>query len=244
MFEFKEIKCPRCKSLVPLGYIICPYCGYDLRPILRMYARRELTFKDIIRRVKDSIPIYGGSLIPTDLFNEIMIAPDALGPTMIIVALSFFISLIYMRLLLGVGILASVNIGVLFVLLLPITLILNLILFAIYVSFINWIFRLIGATNAEFTTTFSLLGYSLWPLVGASLIALFLMIAYNPSLLLEGVAYALSHPLVSLVRYILFAGIIVSLIIANEGISKAYYLNKFVSLLIMLTPIAILFLAI
>ena len=242
MFEFKEIKCPQCKSLVPLGYIICPYCGYDLRPILRMRARQELTFKDIVRRVRDSIPIYGGSLIPTNLFNEIMIAPDALGPTIIIAAFSFFISLIYMRLLLGVGILMSLNPVVLFVLSLLITLVLNLILFAIYVSFINWLFRLTGATNAEFTTTFSLLGYSLWPLVGTSLLALFIMIAYNPSLILEGIGYALTDPLVILVRYILFAGIVVSLIIANEGISKAYYLNKFISLIIMLSPIIIVFL--
>lgn len=212
------IKCPNCKSNVPIGYPICPYCGYDLRAIIRLKARRELNKWDIFIRVKKAL------FTPWKIFNDIMIAPDSIGPLIIIFIFSILSALRIIALLgrefslfelydifqLDLLILLSIIVG----------LFLHFIIWIFISIYFNFIIKLLGSRPDSLLTS-SLTGYSAGILF-IPLIMVSIIISMTPSIVdLSSITYTLE-----LSRIILFTGTIGYLIILSDGLSKAYSINR------------------
>jgi len=212
------IKCPNCKSNVPIGYPVCPYCGYDLRAVIRLKARRELTKWDIFTRVKKAL------FTPWTIFNDIMIAPDSLGPLIIMFIFSIF-SALRIMILLGREIPLSVLYEVFQVdLLILLSIIAGLFLYFIIWIFIsiyfNFIIKLLGS-RPDSSLTRSLTGYSAGiffiPLLISSVI-----VSTIPSISdLNAIAY-----ISDLSRIVLFVGTMIYLLLLSDGLSKAYAINR------------------
>lgn len=67
------IRCPRCKNDVPVTYLFCPYCGYDLRFLIRERLAARLTFRDKLFR------LYFLFRNPLIAIKHIATAPDFTG---------------------------------------------------------------------------------------------------------------------------------------------------------------------
>ncbi len=71
--DLEYLRCPRCKNDVPVIYIFCPFCGYDLRFIIRERLIMGLSLKDRLYR------IYYLLRSPLVAMKHIASAPDFLG---------------------------------------------------------------------------------------------------------------------------------------------------------------------
>ena len=88
MSESESIICPNCSERSPAGYILCPYCGFDLTKMVRERERVRVTFREKLSR------IYRSLYDPREskrLFNEIGVNPDRIGAFLVLylVAVSF-----------------------------------------------------------------------------------------------------------------------------------------------------------
>ena len=76
MSEAESIVCPNCSERRPAGYILCPYCGFDLTQIVRARQRVRITLRESFSRIWRSL--YDPRLSKT-VFNEIGANPDRKG---------------------------------------------------------------------------------------------------------------------------------------------------------------------
>ena len=88
MSESESLVCPNCSERSPAGYILCPYCGFDLTKILKKAHRRPITFKERFSRIWRSVSDPRLSKI---LFREISVNPDRIG----VIFLLYFLSVAY-----------------------------------------------------------------------------------------------------------------------------------------------------
>lgn len=85
MSESESLICPNCSERSPAGYILCPYCGFDLTQIVRARERVRVTFKERFSRIWRSL------FDPREsrhLFSEIGVNPDRTGAIIILYLLS------------------------------------------------------------------------------------------------------------------------------------------------------------
>jgi len=144
------IICPSCKNRVSIAYTFCPYCGFDLRPLIRIKMSKEVNSLDIfIYRMKNFL------LKPDDVFKDIALRSDNLGPILILFTMAFFISL---RIFLVPQIVNIYN----YVLFLALSLI-SIFLFLMFFSLIiHIIVKLVGGYG-NFSVTFNNFVYALIP---------------------------------------------------------------------------------
>lgn len=147
--EFR-IQCPSCRRVLTAPRLMCPYCGTDLRPLLRLRARLELSFRDVLARLR------GVLVKPTETMRQIAAVPDMLGPALLILAASLLLSL---RVAAWLPLTA---------LPLALTIIISLFLLLACWLVVSWLVnsvcRLVGGAGT-FDQTASVLGYSATPLV-------------------------------------------------------------------------------
>ena len=88
MSESESLVCPNCNERSPAGYILCPYCGFDLTKILKKALKTRITFKERFSRIWRSLSDPRLSKI---LFKEISVNPDRIG----VMFLLYFLSVAY-----------------------------------------------------------------------------------------------------------------------------------------------------
>ncbi|MHA1615780.1 MAG: zinc ribbon domain-containing protein [Candidatus Njordarchaeales archaeon] len=223
-----HIKCPNCKSVVPIGYPICPYCGYDLRLIIRFRATREVTLRDIINRLKKAL------LNPFSLFSEILLAPDLQGGFLLLILLSLLLTLrfeITLNYLLPI-VPATQTALMRIIHLLTVLLLSFVICFAwavFYILFLNFFLNLFGA-ETNFSLSFAILGYSLWPIIiGMSISNIFYITQLHSSFLITFNPTQVYHSFSS-ARIVLLGTTFITGVISGYGYSKVYMISKFITI--------------
>ncbi len=146
------IKCPSCKNNVSVTYTFCPYCGYDLRPLIRFKARKEVNIKRIIQyRFRWIL------LKPDTVFKEISITPDLVGPFLIVL---FSALLVTFRL--GIILGSALFNPVIFLFAFGSSMLILLFILMFYSFLIHVFVKLTGGTGS-YTATVSIFGYSFIP---------------------------------------------------------------------------------
>lgn len=135
-----------------ITYTFCPYCGHDLRSLIRFKARKEVDLKRILLyRIRWML------LKPDQIFKEINLTPDLLGPFLIL-AFTALLLTVRMGLILGYGLL---NLVVFFSSFLVAFIV--LFFFLIFYSFLIYVFVKLTGGTGNYSTTVSIFGYSLIP---------------------------------------------------------------------------------
>ncbi|MHA1542569.1 MAG: YIP1 family protein [Candidatus Hodarchaeales archaeon] len=171
MSESESLVCPNCSERSPAGYILCPYCGFDLTKILKKIHRRPITFKERFSRIWRSVSDPRLSKI---LFREISVNPDRIG----VIFLLYFLSVAYATRI-GAFMIKSSDSSwrsfeIVYFLVQPwfsgfIFFFLALFGWTV-VTLIIWLVAKTLGGKAGLRDTFSIVGYSFGPLVTASLI--------------------------------------------------------------------------
>jgi hypothetical protein len=179
--ESESLVCPNCSERSPAGYILCPYCGFDLTKILRQTQRIEITFRERFSRIWRSL------LDPRDskiLFREVGVNPDRKG----VLILLYLLSVAYATRLGAFTIKASSSTwhdfhfwyfliqpwltGFVF---------LFLSVFGWFISsLVIWLISKTLGGKASLRDTYSIVGYSLGPLITASLLVSLAIILIGP----------------------------------------------------------------
>ena len=171
MSESESIVCPNCSERSPAGYILCPYCGFDLTKILRKKQRIGITFKERFSRIWRSLSDPRDSKI---LFNEIGVNPDRLG----VIILLYLLSVSYATRLGTLAIKGSRStwhdFHFYFFLIQPWFTGIAFFLLALFgwlvCSIVIWLVAKTLGGKASLRDTYSIVGYSFGPLITASLI--------------------------------------------------------------------------
>ncbi|MFX0015549.1 MAG: YIP1 family protein [Promethearchaeota archaeon] len=171
MSESESLLCPNCSERSPAGYILCPYCGFDLTKIMRARERVRVTFREKFSR------IYRSFIDPREskrLFKEIGVNPDRIGALIVLylvsVAFGFRVGALFVK-----GSSPSWH-GweFMYFFIAPWFVAIGLIILAIFGWFISsliiWLIAKTLGGKASFRDTQGIVGYSLGPLIPASLI--------------------------------------------------------------------------
>ncbi|MFX0122178.1 MAG: YIP1 family protein [Candidatus Hodarchaeota archaeon] len=171
MSESESLLCPNCSERSPAGYILCPYCGFDLTKIVRERERVRVTFKEKFVR------IYRSLFDPREskrLFNEIGVNPDRLGAIIVLYFLSVGYSLRLSALVLAAAESSWHDWHFIFFVIAPWIVAIAFIILAIFgwivSSLIIWLIAKTLGGKASFRDTQGIVGYSLGPLITASVI--------------------------------------------------------------------------
>jgi len=167
----ESIVCPNCNERSPAGYILCPYCGFDLTKILKKAQKIPITFKERFSRIWRSLSDPRLSKI---LFREISVNPDRIG----VIFLLYFLSVAYATRIGAFMIKASDpswhDFHFYYFIIAPwfigfVFFFLALFGWAI-ATLIVWLVAKTLGGKAGLRDTFSIVGYSFGPLIAASLI--------------------------------------------------------------------------
>ena len=183
MSESESLLCPNCSERSPAGYILCPYCGFDLTKIVRERERVRVTFREKFLR------IYRSLVDPREskrLFNEIGVNPDRLGAILVLylvsVGFSFRVSALFAK---------AANSSwhgweFMFFFIAPWFVAIAFILLALFgwfiCSLIIWLIAKTLGGKASFRDTQGIVGYSLGPLIPASIIINIIITFIGPGL--------------------------------------------------------------
>ena len=242
MGNITTIKCPNCKSLVPIGYAICPYCGYDLRFIVRFHATKQITIRDIYLRLKKSLKN------PLSVYTEVALAPDTRGPLILLlimalvlsIRLNSVISYTVPSILLNAGLISSF---LYFTSILLINLTLSFVFSFLYIILVNFFLSLIGA-EATFSQSFAIYGYSLWPsivmLIISDLFLPFILPSIPSSASYE--ALKIAYTQLSIPRILSLVGLIATATLTGIGLSRTYLVSKFITIPLSIALIYLIFL--
>ncbi len=171
MSESESLLCPNCSERSPAGYILCPYCGFDLTKIVRARERVRVTFREKFSRIWRSL------FDPREskrLFNEIGVNPDRFGALLVL----YLVSVAY-----------GIRLSALFIteadsswhdwhfwyfLISPWFIGLAFLILAIFAWFVTslviWLIAKTLGGKAGFRDTQGIVGYSLGPLITASIV--------------------------------------------------------------------------
>ncbi len=182
MSESESIVCPNCSERSPAGYILCPYCGFDLTKILRQKQRIGLTFKERFSRIWRSLSDPRDSKI---LFNEIGVNPDRLG----VIILLYLLSVSYATRI-GAFVIKASNttwhdFHFIYFLILPWLAGIAFLILALFgwiiTTLVIWLIAKTLGGKASLRDTYSIVGYSLGPLITASLVvSIFIILLGSP----------------------------------------------------------------
>ncbi|PWI48652.1 hypothetical protein CEE45_05425 [Candidatus Heimdallarchaeota archaeon B3_Heim] len=177
MSESESIVCPNCSERSPAGYILCPYCGFDLTNILRQKQRIGITFRERFSRIWRSLSDPRDSKI---LFNEIGVNPDRLG----VIILLYLLSVSYATRLGTFAIKGSKSswhdFHFIYFLISPWLTGIGFLILALFgwiaSTLVIWLIAKTLGGKASLRDTYSIVGYSLGPLITASLVVSFVII--------------------------------------------------------------------
>ncbi len=172
MSESESIVCPNCSERSPAGYILCPYCGFDLTKILRQRQKIGITFKERFSRIWRSLSDPRDSKI---LFNEIGVNPDRLG----VIILLYLVSVSYATATVGTLVIKGSSstwhdFHFFYFLIQPWLTGIAFFILAVFgwivSTIIIWLVAKTLGGKASLRDTYSIVGYSLGPLITACLI--------------------------------------------------------------------------
>jgi hypothetical protein len=179
--ESESTVCPNCSERSPAGYILCPYCGFDLTNILRQAQKVDITFKERFSRIFRSATDPRESKI---LFREVGVNPDRLG----VLFLLYFLSVAYATRIGSFTIKASSpswhDFHFWYFLIFPwfggIAFLFLAIFGWIIASLVIWLIAKTLGGKASLRDTYSIVGYSLGPLIPASLLISIIIVFLGP----------------------------------------------------------------
>ena len=172
--------CPSCGELVPIEYVLCVWCGYDLTAEHIRRAGINIGRKEAIERMKKVVRN------PVNAFKEITLIPDLTGGKLILYSIGFIMTLSMLSIFSklknleynqeGSGITISVSVisfvisykfmvGVLFLILMPLILLLIFnIVWKLSTRIIKWLSKSFGGTGQDEKIR-ATIGYSLLPVL-------------------------------------------------------------------------------
>ena len=243
MSESESLVCPNCSERSPAGYILCPYCGFNLTDILRQIQRRPVSFRERFSRIRRSaligrefFNVREAASISKNLFREIGVNPDRLG----VVFLLYFLSVAYStRLAAYVVKLGFENSSIYhdlhfwFFLISPWLVGIMFLLLALFGWFLSSVFIWLVAKTlggkASLRDTYSIVGYSLGPLIPASLVIAVLVIFLGRPIGTVSATTYLQYTIFDLL-YIPF--IFISVYHCGNGLQEGHRLNPTYSYLV------------
>lgn len=183
MSESESFVCPNCSERSPAGYILCPYCGFDLTHILRQAQKTGITFRERFLRIWRSLSDPRESKI---LFREVGVNPDRKG----VFILLYFLSVAYASRLGAFTIKASSatwqDFHFWYFLIQPWFTGIMFFFLAVFGWFISslivWLLSKTLGGKASLRDTYSIVGYSLGPLITASLLVSLTIVLIGPSI--------------------------------------------------------------
>lgn len=174
MSESESLVCPNCSERSPGGYILCPYCGFDLTKIVRARERVRVNFRERFSRIWRSLFDPRQS---QRLFREIGVNPDRTGALLVLFLLSVAYGLRLGALVLKTGFDTGASwhdLHFWFLLISPWFLAIGFVILALFGWFISscvvWFIATRLGGKASFRDTQGIVGYSFGPLITASLI--------------------------------------------------------------------------
>ncbi len=227
MSESESHVCPNCSERSPAGYILCPYCGYDLSKLVRAKHRVRITFREKFSRIWRSLYDPRSS---KRLFAEIGVNPDRLGAFITLYILSVAYS-IRVPVILSKGANNSWHgVQFLFILIWPWIIAIGFIILALFgwimASAVIWLLAKTLGGKAGYKDTLGIVGYSLGPLITASLIVNALIFFLGPGLGTVDANTWTSYGIFDLI-YIPF--IVFVVYHCGNGIRTAHLLNNYYS---------------
>ncbi|MFW9855463.1 MAG: YIP1 family protein [Candidatus Thorarchaeota archaeon] len=177
MSEAESIVCPNCGERSPAGYVLCPYCGFDLTKIVRETHRVRVTFRERFSRIWRS---FSDPRLSETLFAEIGVNPDRLGAIMVL----YLVSVAYALRMGAFVIKASTpswhDLALWFFIIAPWIVGFAFIFFALFAWIVSGIVVWLSAKTlggkASLRDTMGIVGYSFGPLIPASLLISVLII--------------------------------------------------------------------
>ncbi|UCG01582.1 MAG: YIP1 family protein [Candidatus Heimdallarchaeota archaeon] len=227
MSESESLLCPNCSERSPGGYILCPYCGFDLTKIVRERERVRVTFREKFSRIFRSL------VDPREskrLFNEIGVNPDRLGAILVL----YFLSVGY-----GLRVSALFAKGAnpswhgwdfMFFFIAPWFVAIGFIILAIFgwfiCSLIIWLIAKTLGGKASFRDTQGIVGYSLGPLIPASVIINVIITFIGPGL---GTITTTTYTNYTIFELLYIPFLVLTAYHCGNGIRTAHLLNEYYS---------------
>ncbi len=244
--------CPSCNELVPVEYVTCVWCGYDLTAEHIRRSGIKINWRDAFRRGRNMFQE------PRLTTQEIVLVPDVVGGRFAIyfISLAFTLHMLimlykfdgisYTKVNFAYGTNVLTNILIFFISLLPIIVFLLLwpILFTVVFTVVwkvaarllNTLNRSLGGQNEPIKVR-SILGYSLVPVLVALVITLPLRLfspSYSPSSEVynqfsQGIQNMTNSPIGIIIKLLIGVGWLLGASFAVYGNSKAAKLSIFES---------------
>ncbi len=171
MSESESIVCPNCSERSPGGYILCPYCGFDLTRILRARERIRVPFRETFMR------IYRSLFDPREsktLFEEIGVNPDRKGALFVLYLLSVAYAMRLGALVLKASTPSWHDFHFWFFIISPWIVGFALFILAIFgwltSGLLTWLIAKTLGGKAGYRDTLGVIGYALGPLITASVV--------------------------------------------------------------------------
>ncbi len=181
MSTSESIVCPNCNERSPAGYILCPYCGFDLIKIIRSREKVRVTIKETLGRIWRSL--YDPRKSKT-LFHEIGVNPDRKGAILVLYLLSVTFSIRLGSLLLKTNNPNYFELALWYTLTAPWILGFAMFLLALFgwfiIGLIIWILAKTLGGKAGLRDTLGILGYSFGPLITASFVINIIIVFIGP----------------------------------------------------------------
>lgn len=227
MSESESLVCPNCSERSPGGYILCPYCGFDLTKIVRARQRVQITFKERFSRIWRSLYDPRQSKV---LFHEIGVNPDRLGAIFVLYLLSVAYATRLPVLVFKGGSSSFRNLPFLFYLISPWIVGIGFIILALFgwlaSGFVTWLIaRLLGG-KAGFRDTLGIVGYSLGPLITASVVINLIILVLGPQ---YGTIDTESWTAITIFEALYIPFLALSAYHCGNGIRTAHLLNNIYS---------------
>ncbi|MHA1970128.1 MAG: YIP1 family protein [Candidatus Hodarchaeales archaeon] len=227
MSESESHVCPNCSERSPTGYILCPYCGYDLTKLLRATQRVRITFREKFSRIFRSLY---DPRISKPLFTEIGVNPDRFGAFITLYLLSVAYS-VRLPVILSKGANNSWRgLQFLYILIGPWFIAMAVIILALFgwvmISAVVWLIAKTLGGKAGFRDTLSVVGYSFGPLITASLIVNALIFFLGAGL---GTVDANTWTQYQIFDFLYLPFIVLVIFHCGNGIRTAHLLNDYYS---------------
>jgi hypothetical protein len=253
--------CPSCGELVPIEYVLCVWCGYDLTAEHIRRAGIKIGRKEAIDRMKKVVRS------PITAFKEITLIPDLTGGKLILYSIGFIMTLSMLSIFSklenmsyndeGAGIAINIGttdplvisykfiIGLLFLVLMPLILLLIFnIVWKLSTRIMKWLSKSFGGTGQDEKIR-AVIGYSLLPVLFGWLLFLLVIILVPKTTVTNTSSYdAVDAAVVSLTsqgigvvaKIFLYIGWAWSTILAIIGMQRAARLSLFESIIVAGVP--------
>ncbi|MHA1214944.1 MAG: YIP1 family protein [Candidatus Hodarchaeales archaeon] len=181
MSESESIVCPNCNERSPAGYILCPYCGFDLTKIVRARQRVKITIRESLSRIWRSLYDPRKS---KHLFHEIGANPDRKGAILTLIFVSMAYSFRVGALIIKASTPKWHDFHFWYALVFPLLAWIAFFVLAFFAWIISgviiWLVAKTLGGKTGFRDTLGILGYSLGPLITGSLLISIVIILIGP----------------------------------------------------------------